>query len=1036
MNDLNFHKSLQSEKDKHRSILEGCVDAVVTINQYGIIEFFNKAAENLFEYDRNEVLNKNVKMLMPSVHSVHHDNYLSRYLETKIPKVIGNGREVELQTKSGKKVPILLTLSQAVINNEYIFTAFIKDYTEKKRVEAELRKLSMVASKTNNGVIITNKERVIEWANEGFVRMSGYSLDELIGKRPGTLLQGKGSDPAVIKRMRAKLNAKESVVEEILNYRKNGKTYWVMLHINPVLDENGNIEKFIAIELDTTKERRMKEEIRLVKERAQAWNIHYKAILDAIPDLMFRFDAQGTYLDFHTKKETEKDLIAQPEKLLGRNIFEVLPKANADILYRHITKAIETRETQIFDDELEMPQGMQYYECRVAAVSGKKEVLAIIRNITVRKRAEIEIMNSEARLNETQRIARLGSWEIDLVEDRIYWSKETYNLFGTKPSKTPPKEEDFLKTMYPKDRKLLKQALDLIKNNGVENAVEIRNILPDGSIIHILARGIPIFRNKKIVKIIGTLFDITERKKSEEDLRKAKEKAEESTKAKELFLANTSHEIRTPMNAIIGVSELFKKTALTAQQLEYLNIIEKSADNLLNIINDILDISKIESNKLIIEKTPFIIKDAIISVVNTSMIKANKKNISLRYVCPSRDQNLVLIGDSLRLEQVLLNLVDNAVKFTTQGSVEILLSLVKETNTSCQIKFAVKDTGIGIAPEKLEIIFNEFDQADASTTRVYGGTGLGLSISKKLVELMGGQLIVESEPGKGTTFFFILEFEKDKNFEIENKTSDMTEDEEADLSNIRILLVEDQEFNQFVAKRLLEGLNATVEIASNGKVAIEKLLENNYDVILMDIQMPVMDGVETTRFIREHMDKPKSETPIIALTAHALKGNDKKYYAYGMDGYLSKPFKSTDLSAVIKKTLWGKEPTKKDSQNQTTREPQSAQYNLSHLQKIAGDDQDFLRDMISLFLRSSKKEIEEIKTNIQSSNYRRIKISAHSIKSGFNMIKRMDIFEMLEQVEKLAVEEGDTSQILKLSKKIEDAFNVLQIEMKKELDKK
>ncbi len=1011
MNDLDFRKSIQNERDRHLSILEGCADAVITINQQGIIEFFNRAAENLSGYDRSEVSGKNIKILMPSFHADQHDHYIARYLETKTPRVIGAGRELELQTKTGKRIPIILTLSQAIVDGEYVFTAFIKNYSENKKTETELRNLSMVASKTDNGVIITDKNRVIEWVNEGFEKMSGYSLDELIGQRPGVILQGKDTDPAIVKRMRDLLEANQPVSEEILNYHKNGNAYWIKLHINPVFDTNGDIDKFISIELDITEERKLKEEVR-------AWNTHYKAILDAVPDLMFRFDAQGTYLDFHAKKETEKDMVAPANELLGKNIFDVLKKENADLLFKYITKAIETGESQTFVDEMDMPQGIEYYECRVAAISGMNEVLAIIRNISKRKKAELEMTESETRLNETQRIARLGSWEIDLEKDKIYWSKETYHLFGLNPSDTPPSEEDFLKIMHSDDRKILKQALDLIVNEGIENSIEIRNILPDGSIIYILARGVPIFKNGKVVKIIGTLFDITERKKFEEDLLKAKKKAEESTKAKELFLANTSHEIRTPMNAIVGVTELLKKTQLNNQQLEYLNIIEKSAGNLLSIINDILDISKIESRQLDIEQSSFDLKKLIASVINTSKLKADKKNIAINFHCLSPNETVMLVGDALRVEQVLQNLTDNAIKFTNQGSVEIILSLVAETDNTCRVKFEVKDTGIGISSEKIEIIFNEFDQADTSTTRLYGGAGLGLSISKKLVELMGGQLKVESTPGKGTTFFFMLDFEKDKKQEAEeNKT---VQPELTDLSNIRTLLVEDQEFNQYVAKRLLENMKATVDIASNGKIAIEKLSENDYDMVLMDIQMPVMDGVEATRFIREHMDKPKSEIPIIALTAHALKDDDKKYLAQGMDGYLSKPFNSSDLSYVILKTLSDKKPKK-------------VLYDLTLFQNMAGNDKIFLQNLVHTFIQSAKKGIQEINLNTQSANYKGIKVSAHTVKPGFKMIERADIFELLEQIEKLAEEETEMSKISTLVQEFEKAFNSIQTKMEKEI---
>lgn len=1034
MNDQDFQKSLKKERDKHRTILEGCVDAVVTINQYGIVDFFNKAAEDLFEYKRDEVLNKNVNMLMPFEHSQYHDQYLQRFVETQVPRVIGNGREVEILTKSGNKVPILLTLSKAVVDGKFIFTAFIKDYTEKKRIEAELRKLSLVARKTNNGVLITDKNRTIEWANEGFEKISGYAAAELIGKKPGALLQGEESDPDVIKRMQAKLNAKETIVEEILNYNKNGKPYWVRLHIDPVTDEFGNVEKFVAIEHDITEERKMLKEIQLANEQVKAWNMHYKTILDAIPDIMFRFDIHGTYLDYHAKEESEKDLVAKPEELLGRNIFDVLPEKNASLLLSFIEKAIETGKNQIFEDQLMMTHGVQYYECRLAPVKEKNDVIAIIRNITVQKKAQLETIESETRLNETQQIARLGSWEIDLVEDRIYWSKETYKLFGITKKNTPPQREDFLRIVHPADRRSLQIALDRIINQGIENSVEIRNILPDGSIIHILARGVPLFKDNKIVKVIGTLFDITERKKFEEDLKNAKEKAEESTRAKELFLANTSHEIRTPMNAIVGITELLKKTPLNQQQHEYLSIIEKSAGNLLGIINDILDISKIESNKLNLEKTPFIIKDVIISVVSTSMIKANEKNINLNYSCPSRDQGMVLVGDSLRLGQILLNLVNNAVKFTNQGEVNIILSLVEETPTKCKIKFEIKDTGIGIEKEKLESIFNEFNQADTSTTRLYGGTGLGLSISRKLIELMGGTLQVESAPGIGTNFHFVLSFEKDaaQNIPVE-KTKKIEEREFEGLSGLKILLVEDQEFNQFVAKRMLELMETTVDIAANGKLAIEKISENDYDVVLMDIQMPVMDGIEATSFIREHMDEPKSKIPIIALTAHALKNDDKKYMNMGMDGYLSKPFKSDDLSSIILKTILKQKTTFEEKNIQDADTNEQFLFSLSLFKSMAGSDAEFYQSLITTFIRSAHKGFDEINTHIQSANYLGIQQSAHTIKPSFKMIERFDIFDQLEEIETMAKNETDMSSILLKTHKIEKAFKAIQIEMEAQI---
>lgn len=1033
MDQSQFLSQLEKERNKHLSILEGCVDAVVTINQHGIIEFFNTAAENLFEYTREEVLHKNVNMLMPFEHSVNHDEYLHRYIQTKVAHVIGIGREVEILTKSGKKKPILLTLSQAVVDNEYIFTAFIKDYTEKKIIEAELKKLSLVASQTNNGVIITNRDRLIEWINESFLRISGYSQDELIGKKPGKLLQGKETDPETIRRIRQKLDLGQPFSEEILNYHKNGKPYWVKLHISPILNKEGEIEKFIAIEYDTTQEHRMREEIQLANDRIHSWNMHYRAILEAIPDLMFRFDQHGNYLDYHSKPEAEKDMVAPPEELLGSNIYEHLPKRSADLLQKNINKALQSGSIQVFEDELEMPNGLQNYECRIAPVSGRNEVLAMIRNISDRKKDEMEIKNSEARLNETQRIARLGTWEIDLENSTAFWSRETFHLFGLAPQKTTPAEKIFLKIIHPEDRKIFKTGLNRIVTEKIENSIEFRNVLQDGNTIHIQAHGVPIFKNGKLIKILGTLLDITKRKQYEEELETAKRKAEESTKAKELFLANTSHEIRTPMNAIVGVSQLLRKTELDAQQIEYLTIIEKSAGNLLTIINDILDLSKIESNNLKIENTSFNLKEVIESVINMTQFLAKEKNLNLRYICPSPNEDTTLIGDPLRLEQVLLNLVNNAIKFTHTGSVEINLELKEETANSYKIGFEVIDTGIGISAEKLEVIFNDFTQADASTTRIYGGTGLGLSISRKLVQLMGGELKVSSQPGKGTNFFFTLEFSKGEQKTIADAPQSKSSTQLNNLDGIQILLVEDQEFNQFVAKRLLELLKARVEIASNGKIAIEKLEQNSFDVILMDIQMPVMDGIEATHYIRKRMSKPKCDIPIIALTAHALKDDEQKYYSHGMNGYLSKPFKSEILAEVIRKTIEKNKvpqeiPTSEEHESQTNHK----EYNLVMFEEMAGNDNTFLKGLISSFLTSTAKGIKELNDLSDSFDFKKTKITAHTIKPGFKMLERNDIFDLLVQIEHLAENEQQHNEI---PDKL-DQINQLYIKLKPALEEK
>ncbi len=1037
----NQNKKFQNEKEKHWAILEEYPDAVIAINQYGSIEFVNKLAEAISGYDRNEIMKKNITMLMPETYVAHHDGYLSRYMETRIPHIIGFGRQVELLTKSKVIIPIFLMVTQMIFEEEHIFIAFIKDYREQQKNEAEARQLSLIAKKTKSGIIISDKDRKIEWANAGFLKMSGFSMEELIGKNPGNLLQGKDSNKETILRMRQKLNAGEPVVEEILNYRKNHETYWAKMYIEPVTDASGNVENFIATEFDITSEREMRMAIEQANEKARHWNTHYKALVDAIPDLMFIFDSRGTYLELHSTEESRKDLLDSPENLTGKNIFDILPEATARLLYEHILEAIRTQKSQTLYYTLEMTSGRQYYHARIAPLQGGDRVLAIVLNITEQKKVEMQILTSEARLNDTQQIARVGSWEIEIATNQVYWSKETYNIFGITDMNTPPEKTEFLQTVHSDDRQAVCGALDSIVREGIEHSVELRNILPDGSVKYILARGVPVFEGGILTKVRGTVFDITERKENEETLRIAKEKAEVSAKAKELFLANTSHEIRTPMNAIVGIIELLSKTKLTDSQLEYLDIIEKSTGNLLNIINDILDISKIESNKLQIEKSSFLMRSIVDSIIDTNKIKANEKGIELRLQFLPGDDAYALIGDSLRIGQVLQNLISNAVKFTPKGWVELSLSLLSQTDKIIKIKFEVKDTGIGINPEKLQAIFDEFSQADTSTTRIYGGTGLGLSISKWLVELMGGELKVNSIPDIGSSFYFELELEKDLAPQTGKTPVGEAKQGEKDLSGISVLLVEDQEFNQFVAKRFLEGMHAKVDIASNGKVAIEKLTENDFDVVLMDIQMPVMDGVEATYFIRQHMPAPKSGVPVIALTAHALKGDDKKYMSAGMDGYLSKPFSSDNLYSAISKVLKGDKP----EQQPDSPEPEEVivpvdidngntnkLYDLSTFRSMSAGEPGFMETITSTFIDETGKYLQRIRLHIASSDYAVIKASAHAIKPSFKMIGRTDIFDELEQIEKFAEKEKGMDSISLLVHQIEEAFDLIRTELSKE----
>ncbi|MDF2437146.1 MAG: hypothetical protein K0Q95_1522 [Bacteroidota bacterium] len=454
---------------------------------------------------------------------------------------------------------------------------------------------------------------------------------------------------------------------------------------------------------------------------------------------------------------------------------------------------------------------------------------------------------------------------------------------------------------------------------------ESKNIAKDGREYWVITTLTPVLnRDGAVERILAIESDITLRKEMEEELIQANKVAEQSLKeatdaveelmkirkeleelmkVKEQFLANMSHEIRTPMNAIVGFTSLLLKTDLTAEQQQYINAVKTSGENLLVIINDILDFSKIQSGKFVFEQTDFRLSQLFSTFTELMLPKSIEKNIQLLTKIDKRIPDN-LIGDPTRLNQIFLNLVGNAIKFTEMGEVKVTVDLIEETVDTVDLKFQVIDSGIGIPPDKLDTVFEGFTQASNETTRKYGGTGLGLTIVKQLVELQGGTITVDSKVNEGSTFSFNIKFRKNLNPEVEKKVVVDTTDPEF-TQELNILLVEDNSLNQILAKKVLTDWNWKVDIADNGLIAVDKILKNDYDIVLMDIQMPEMDGYEATRRIRKTFEEPKASIPIIAMTAHALAGEADKCLNVGMNDYISKPFDKkilySKIISVIKK---------------------------------------------------------------------------------------------------------------------------------------
>ena len=427
------------------------------------------------------------------------------------------------------------------------------------------------------------------------------------------------------------------------------------------------------------------------------------------------------------------------------------------------------------------------------------------------------------------------------------------------------------------------------------------HVLKDASEIDVELIAKSISYNEKSARLVS-INDITEVNRYQDQLIASKQDAEKSKELQGQFLSNMSHEIRTPMNGIMGITRILQKSKLNKEQHHFLNAIIKSSENLMVIINDVLDFSKIEAGKVVIENTKFDLSETLDVVQEILVVKAEEKGI---YLTVDMHENVptFISGDSVRLNQVLINLVGNAIKFTEKGGVSIKVIATESTEERIKLRFDIRDTGIGIPSDKIDSIFQSFTQASSSTTRTHGGTGLGLTISKQLIELQNGKLAIESEEGKGSTFSFELEFDKvaqseksENELRIVGRSNDKIL---GDLSGIDILLVEDHPINQMLAIKVLEDWGFNVDLAENGLIALEKVGQKDYNLVLMDISMPEMDGYEATREIRSGKHCKNSDLPIVAMTASALIGENQKCYKAGMNDYITKPFDPQNLLEKI-----------------------------------------------------------------------------------------------------------------------------------------
>jgi PAS domain S-box-containing protein len=765
---------------------------------------------------------------------------------------------------------------------------YARDITKQKKHQLESEKLSIIVQETMNAVIITNAKGNVEWVNKAYEEISGYTFHEVVGKKPGAFSQGEETNSETVAYMRQQIKDLKPFTCEIYNYKKTGEGYWLRIKGQPIFDQNGKMSNYFATEEDITKQKTYQQELEKLSLIVQE-TMNAVVITDAHANIEW---VNNTFEEISGYKLDE---------VKGRKPGSFLQGKDTDLeTIAYMRQQIRAAQPFVCEVYNYKKNGLGYW-LRIKGQpifdkSGKlTNFFAIEEDITNVKFSQNKIQESEKKYR-------------DLI-DNSPAIITTHNLEGKILSSNPmaakiygyPESEyvnHYISDFLSKEDKLLfkKNYLDTLKSNKITSGT-LRMVSKEGKIIYTLYNNYVMEEHGKEPYVISSSVDITKRILMEKELIRSKEITEELARSKHNFLANMSHEIRTPMNAIIGMSRQLQKSRLNEEQHNYLNIISTASENLLVIINDILDLSKLEANKLSFEKRVFKLKDVIENALRVMQYKAEEKGIQLTNTYHDTQLSTALIGDPHRINQILLNIISNAIKFTDVGGVDISCSVLQDHDTYQDLEIKVTDTGIGMDASFLTKLFEKFTQEYENKARNYGGTGLGMAITKSLVDNMEGDILVESEIGVGTTISITFALEKGKELDLKKKnTAVMTS---TNLKGKRILVVDDNLMNRMVAKVILKDYDVSIIEAGNGEEAVNYLRNNACDLVLMDIQMPILNGHDASIVIRKEL---KLDIPIIALTANVMKGEKEKCLEFGMNDYLSKPFDEEKFLQII--SLW------------------------------------------------------------------------------------------------------------------------------------
>lgn len=767
------------------------------------------------------------------------------------------------------------------------------------------RRYQFIADSSRDFMTVVARGYVYEAVNSSYLEAMGLGAEDIIGR---TVAEVWGED-VFHDRVKGYLDeafaGKRGSYESWFDFPKRGKGFW-SVRFSPYVDDKGEVSHVSVVSHDMT-ERKLAEEA--LRESEQ----QYESIVESIPDIVYRLDREGRFVFING---AVRRYGYEPRELIGSHILDIVHPEDRERARNRVderrtgdrsTDFLEVRLMSRAGTEVSMEiqsgephmvfQAEGVYEHGAPASERFTGTQGLARDVTERRRME-ELAEERAALYRVM-FENAATGTLSIKRDG------TINRLNKKFSEMVGWGEDevlgmpFINYVAPHDRaRVIEYRERRLRGENPPTEYELDVIHKSGVIITMLVQvGLLREGGNAIVSAI----DISSRKQVERELRRAKEDAELASKTKNEFLANMSHEVRTPLNGILGMAELTLMTELDEEQRENVEMIRESGRNLLAILNDLLDISRIEAGRMDLEMQRFTLADLLGDIEITYRGLAEDKGLALDFDMAGQDAE-DLYGDGGRIRQVLNNLVGNAVKFTNEGRVSVSGWIVEPVPAEARrLLFRVRDTGVGISEELQEMVFEPFTQADGSFTRKYSGTGLGLGIVRRLVGLMGGVVNIESEPGKGTSVWFTVPLDDS----VARKPLESTaEGMEIKPPALRILVAEDNAVNRLYAERLMVEMGHEAVSVQNGREVLAALVEGEFDMVLMDVQMPDMDGVEATRRIRSgEIQGLDSTLPIIAMTAHAMKGDREHFIESGMNDYVSKPVAPSELKAVIARVI-------------------------------------------------------------------------------------------------------------------------------------